>query len=143
MIWGQFLDHDIDLTKQGNEPFNIPIPSFDTFFSGQSFLNFKRSHFVQGSSPRQHRNTITSWIDGSQIYGSDETLARSLRSFQNGKLKVSSGNFLPKNDDGLFFAGDERVNENFFLASYHTIFVREHNRQCDRLKSKDQSLNDE
>lgn len=72
VIWGQFLDHDVDLTKQGDsENFSITIPSIDIFFSGQSYLNFKRSEFIAGSSPRAHKNTITSWIDGSQVYGSD------------------------------------------------------------------------
>jgi peroxidase len=36
-----------------------------------------------------HRNLVTAWIDGSQIYGSDSQTACSLRSFQNGKLEIS------------------------------------------------------
>ena len=143
VIWGQFLDHDIDLTPHGNsESFDIPIPPNDLFFGGQTELKFSRSHFVAGSSPRQHQNVITAWIDGSQVYGSDETLARSLRQFTGGYMKAPGG-LLPRDSNNLFQAGDERVNENVFLTSYHTIFVREHNRVCDVIFNKDPSLNDE
>ena len=32
--WGQFLDHDLDLSEPGtaNEPFSIPVPEGDPFF---------------------------------------------------------------------------------------------------------------
>lgn len=43
----------------------------------------------------------------------------------------------------MFEAGDIRANENILLLSYHTIFVREHNRLCDQIRLKDPSLNDE
>ena len=89
-----------------------------------------------------------------------------LRSFKNGKLKVSEGNLLPYNtitgefdspidslapemgnDTGeeskLFVAGDVRANENPLLASVHTLFVREHNRQCDLIKLKNPAWSDE
>lgn len=50
VIWGQFLDHDLDLTTAGKEEaFNIEIPPFDEFFQNQEHLNFHRSHFVTGS----------------------------------------------------------------------------------------------
>ena len=52
VIWGQFLDHDIDLTTAGEESFNIKIPPFDEFFHNQEYLGFHRSHFVAGSYPR-------------------------------------------------------------------------------------------
>jgi hypothetical protein len=89
-----------------------------------------------------------------------------LRSFKNGKLKVSEGNLLPYNtlsgeldspidplapemgnDTGeeskLFVAGDVRANENPLLASVHTLFVREHNRQCDLIKLRNPAWSDE
>lgn len=57
-------------------------------------------------------------------------------------MKLPNG-LLPKESNNLFMAGDERVNENTFLTTYHTIFVREHNRVCDEIFKKDPSLNDE
>ena len=93
------------------------------------------------SNPRQLPNGITSWIDGSNIYGSDTERANFLRTEQEGKLKLSSGKLLPFNDGtqdndnprgtdptSLFIAGDVRANENSVLVSMHTLFAREHNR---------------
>ena len=53
------------------------------------------------------------------------------------------GNLLPKDVNNLFVAGDIRVNENVFLTTYHTIFVREHNRLCDEIFSDHPNLVDE
>ena len=47
------------------------------------------------------------------------------------------------NKHGLNDAGDIRVNENLLLTSYHTIFVREHNRLAKIIYSKDPLLTDE
>ena len=33
----------------------------------------------------------------------------------------------------MFVAGDIRANENLLLISFHTVFMREHNRTCDDL----------
>lgn len=59
-----------------------------------------------------------------------------LRSFTDGKLRTSEGNLLPRDEHGLFLAGDERANENSLLLSYHTLFMREHNRLCDEIKAR-------
>lgn len=96
--------------------------------------------------PRKHRNTITSWIDGSQIYGSDNETNCALRTFKDGKLKISTGKngeeLLPL-FNGFFRAGDVRAIENSILATYHTIFLREHNRLCDEILASNPKFNDE
>lgn len=40
-------------------------------------------------------------------------------------------------------AGDIRANENIMLTSYHTIFMREHNRLCEVILKKTPFLTDE
>jgi hypothetical protein len=34
--WGQFVDHDLDLTTTGSTPFDIPVPKGDLFFDPNS-----------------------------------------------------------------------------------------------------------
>jgi hypothetical protein len=45
--WGQFIDHDLDLTTSGDEAFDIPVPSGDLFFdpdnTGNQVIFFSRS----------------------------------------------------------------------------------------------------
>jgi hypothetical protein len=174
-VWGQFIDHDLGLTPDGNETAFIEVPRGDPHFdpnnAGQALIPMMRNLFdpATGTStdnPRQHPNTITAFIDGSGVYGSSDEQAAWLRSFQGGKLKVSAGNLLPFNtttgefdgpvdptaphmDDAvgtnerLFVAGDARANENPLLASFHTLFVRQHNLLCDQLSKEHPDWTDE
>ena len=170
-VWafGQFLDHDITETSNGDETVDIIIPDDDEVFIPGSAMTIRRSAVRQGTgvtSPRNFTNNITAYIDGSAIYGSEEDRAHYLRSFIDGKLRVSQGNLLPWNtisgeyndpkdpdapfmgDDTrsgskLFVAGDIRANENPLLISLHTIFVREHNRICDELILENPAWGDE
>ncbi|MCA9780597.1 MAG: peroxidase family protein, partial [Candidatus Eremiobacteraeota bacterium] len=163
-LWGQFLDHDITLTPNGGQAdFNIPVPAGDPYFdprnTGTQTLSFARSVPFPGSgedSPREQINAITSWIDGSMVYGSDQSRADALRSFQGGRMKTSEGDLLPYNTDGLanenptrrpveslFLAGDVRANENVALSSLHTVFMREHNRLADEISQDNPELDDE
>ena len=161
-VFGQFIDHDITLVENGNEFLPITVPADDEVMQPGSVIPMTRSKIVPGSgtepgNPRMFVNEITSFIDGSVIYGSGGRRSEWLRSFKDGKLKVSSGDLLPWNTttgefDGSidqnappmaddvgrylrhFVAGDVRANENPLLIAFHTIFVREHNRMCDELK---------
>lgn len=144
---------------------------FDPNDLGNAVIQVKRNQFDKNTgtsklNPRQHVNMVTGFIDGSAVYGSDENRSIWLRSFKKGKLKVSAGNLLPyntsdselnspldpnapemANDTGeevkLFVAGDVRANENPLLLSIHTLFVREHNRQCDLIIEKNPDWPDE
>lgn len=160
-LWGQFLDHDIDLTESGNEFLPIPIPigdvHFDPFNTGNQIMPFNRSHFdaTTGSPgvPREQINEITPYIDASNVYGSNQERADFLRTFEGGHLKVSAGDLLPYNDGSqanaggpgteLFLAGDVRANENVGLTSMHTLFVREHNFWADKIAKLKPHLSDE
>ena len=154
--WGQFLDHDIDLTEGADpaEPAPIAIPSGDLFFdpdaTGVVQMDFNRSFYDPDTgitTPRQQINEISAWIDASNVYGSSAQRARALRRNDGtGRLRTSAGNLLPFNGEGLanaggdsaalFLAGDVRANEHAGLAAMHTLFVREHNRQVTRLSQE-------
>ncbi len=118
------------------------------------------------ANPRVHPNKITAFIDASNVYGSDDNRASYLRLYSKGKLRVSDGNLPPYNsitgeysaprDNNapemampfptvykFFVAGDVRANENPFLLSMHTLFIREHNRLCQQYFTEHPQWSDE
>lgn len=168
--WGQFIDHDISRTPTGEESFDIEVPTgdeyFDPFATGTETISLTRSAYdpeTGTDSAREQINAITTWIDGSVIYGSDDATAMALRTLSGGQLKTSDGDLLPYNndetfpdgtlpmdndagivpDDELFAAGDVRANENIELTALQTLFVREHNRLADEIAAADPTLTDE
>ncbi len=163
--WGQFVDHDIDLTEAQDpaEPMPIPVPggdpSFDPTDTGTATIDFNRSTYHPGTGndlayPRQQLNQITHFIDASNVYGSDDVRAAALRTNDGtGRLLTSPGDLLPFNtpglpnaggtDPALFLAGDVRANEQVGLAALHTLFVREHNRLAAEIAANDPLLTGE
>ena len=160
--WGQFLDHDIDLTDGVDppEPVDILVPAGDPHFdpagTGSVVISFNRSLYDPASgtgtdNPRQQLNEISTWIDASNVYGSDSERAEALRTLDgSGRLRTSAGNLLPFNSAGLpnagsdsdelFLAGDVRANEQIALIAMHTLFVREHNRQAASIAARNPNL---
>jgi peroxidase len=184
MQWGQFVDHDLDHTPivkgenstgvsccQNGKPlpsnlrhpdcFPIEIPADDSFYQsfGQRCMEFVRSLPAPRKEcnlgPREQMNQITAYIDGSNIYGSSEKRARSLRTGVGGKLitqKNRGTDLLPSNPNECsdpdtprtcFRAGDLRVNEQIELAVMHTVWMREHNRIAGELAKLNPNWNDE
>lgn len=147
-LWGQFIDHDINLTPAEGDAANISVPKGDPAFdpnnTGTGIIPFSHSNStIDAYGNSQHTNAITAFIDGSNIYGSDTETANNLRSFTGGQLKHSEGNLLPVGDDGMFQAGDVRANVQTGLTSMHTLWMREHNRIASELSEQNPSLNDE
>jgi hypothetical protein len=163
--WGQFLGHDLDLTTStdgavvnGSAPIAVNSPSDPL---GPNPIPFTRANhgLIQGRvTSRSPINEVTSYIDASQVYGSDAARAAALRT--NGglgaKLLTGANNLLPLNAAGLpnenhgptpanqlFLAGDIRANENALLTSLHTVFTREHNRLVDVISSQQPALDAE
>ncbi len=158
--WGQFLDHDIDLTDKmvPNEPMPVDLPvgdaQFDPAASGDKTMDMDRSIYaVDANGVRQQINQITAFIDGSNIYGSDPQRADALRAFQGGRLITSDNDLLPFNENQLpnagsdaptmFLAGDVRANEQAGLIAMHTLWMREHNRIADELEQEHPHWTDE
>ena len=160
-VWGQFIDHGINLTPTHAEPYNIQVPTGDFYFdpnsTGSVVIPLDRSEYDETTgnmeAPREQLNFITSYIDASMIYGSDQERADFLRTFHGGRLKTSEGNFLPFNDGSqdnaggnstdFFVSGDVRANENVGLTSMHTLFMREHNYWAEQIAGKFHDLSDE
>ena len=166
MLWGQFVDHDLDLfaefeTTECEEscdfeetcPFCFPItvsrrdPTFGLLGSNRGqCLPLTRSVGVcmlpQNSSyeiARQQINQLTHYQDASNVYGSTQEEADSLRLFSGGLLRQGGrtdslkgnlplGSELSDSGAPFFVAGDVRANEHVALTIMHTIWLREHNR---------------
>ena len=107
MQWGQFLDHDLDLGPELEEECEgceftevcepIFVPKDDQTFGvgtpqNGECLPFRRSVVAcptdtPGSfAPREQINDLTSYIDGSMIYGSNLETAKAVRDFNPGGL---------------------------------------------------------
>jgi len=154
--WGQFVDHDLDLTVTGAESADIPVPAGDPWFdpgnTGTKTIPFART--AGEGTPRQQANQITHWLDASSVYGSNTPRALELRELSGGRMKTSAGDLLPFNVNGfdnqdapdredLYLAGDIRANEVIGLTAMHTLFVREHNHQADRIAADNPGWSDE
>ncbi len=162
--WGQFLDHELDITGPAEPAESMEIVvragSHPKLTDRDGVIPVSRSRFdpstgTDSSNPRQQINEQSSFVDGSNVYGANHDRASVLRAGSDGKLKASDLKdhkraLLPRNTFGLtndtgparpdvkpddfFAAGDIRANEHVVLTSLHTLFLREHNRLCDELK---------
>jgi hypothetical protein len=144
----------------------------ESFSNDTGKIGFSRTPAAPGtgkSSPRQQINTLSSFIDASNVYGVTSSRLDWLRngtvdgnpSNNAATLMMSTGNYLPRvtarNDASTappmdlmgpllgsptkaVVAGDVRANENIALTAIQTLFAREHNRIVAALPS---SLTDE
>ncbi|KAL4232190.1 hypothetical protein ACF0H5_009765 [Mactra antiquata] len=160
----QFIDHDIILTPDGNVGngrdccggdggfcLTIFVTEEDDFFEHGHCMELARSDTVfpcdDDSGFQNQYNGVTAYIDASMIYGSTSDEMNLLRTGIGGYLKESTNRFMPESEDAedlpcdetspylCFEAGDTRANVHPGLTSYHTIFVREHNRIVEELGS--------
>ncbi|HYV15196.1 MAG TPA: peroxidase family protein [Conexibacter sp.] len=166
--WGQFIDHAIGLRQDSTDEsspiqFNASDP-LESFHNDLGAIAFTRTPAAPGtgvSSPRQQINTVSSYIDASNVYGDDAAREEWLRAGsvdgvpENNSAKLLlpdgllprvgargdgvpapamalSGRLLGSPADALV-AGDVRANENIALTATQTLFAREHNRIVDTL----------
>lgn len=173
MTWGQFINHDIIGTPlmkddSGNSldccgadrknPACLPIdiPADDPHFSS-SCMNFVRA--APGAGPecsigeRRPINKVTSYLDGSAIYGSTKAEESRLRKMELGLLREGHHGLLPPagNDNCILqkkgqqcqLAGDERSNLVASIGALHTLLMREHNRIALKLHEINPTWDDE
>jgi peroxidase len=170
-VWGQFLDHDFGLRDERPAE-NAPI-AFDRADQLEDFTNdlgaiaFSRTPAAPGTgvtTTREQVNTLSSYIDASNVYGVDLQRLEWLRvgpvdgdmSNNGARLMLTANGFLPRvgargdastapamdfmgplagTPNRAIVAGDVRANENIALTSLHTLFAREHNRIVSSLPS--------
>lgn len=163
-VWGQFMDHDFGLRDENpgeSAPlaFNAKDP-LETFTNDFGAMGFSRTPAAPGTgttSPRQQINTLSSFIDASNVYGVTAARLEWLRvgpvdnNLENNgaRLMLTTDGYLPRvtargnaasappmdlmgplvgSPEKAIVAGDVRANENIALTALHTLFAREHNR---------------
>ncbi|KAE8296174.1 Dual oxidase 1 [Larimichthys crocea] len=150
---------------------NIPVPKGDPIFdptaTGKVLLPFQRGPWDKESgqspsNPRTQVNLVTSWIDGSSIYGPSTSWSDSLRSFSVGLLTSGSEWNMPSQangrnlmwsaadpatgdhgSQGLHVLGNAWANENMFTAAEGIIWFRYHNYVASKLHEEHPEWSDE
>ena len=143
--WIQFMVHDWFVHRRSTTEFvDIPLTQGDDW--SDRAMKVPRSEpepAPAGSTrPPAYANPNGHWWDGSQIYGSDETVARKLRAGEGGRLKVDAMKLLPVDPEtGVHMSG---FTDNWWvgLAMLHTLFTCEHNHICEVLAHEHPDWND-
>ncbi|KAM8974091.1 dual oxidase 1-like [Pelodytes ibericus] len=177
-VLGVFFGHHVFSDIIGSETpgcpteyLNIEVPTGDDIFdpnnTGKVKLPFQRSQWCKQSgnspnNPRRQINTVTSWIDGSSIYGTSHSWSDALRSFSRGKLASGPDSLFPKESHenlpmwippdpstgqrgtfGIYGFGNARANENLFLQAVSIVWFRYHNHLAEALAVKHPLWSDE
>ncbi|XP_072480342.1 dual oxidase 2 [Notamacropus eugenii] len=151
---------------------NIQIPKGDEVFdpdhTGNVVLPFQRSEWdpqtgKSPNNPRDQINQVTSWLDGSAIYGSSHSWNDALRNFSGGELvrnktnpafpRDTQGSHLmwtapdpatqQEGPKGLYVFGAQRGNQNPFLQAVGLLWFRYHNLWAQRLAQQHPTWGDE
>ena len=153
--WIQFMVHDWfshgpSASPKDVEPIEVPLAQDDPWPQDPMVLPRTR---VDGSAgkggPAAFTNTETHWWDASQLYGSSRERLSLVRTdpttgqaVPDGKLYLDAAGHLPRQPHTRNFDGEtgevelSGVNGNWWigLSLLHTLFAREHNAVCDRLR---------
>jgi hypothetical protein len=149
--WAQFVDHDIGFAdERPGEDAPIGFAAADPlerFTDDLGSIGFSRTPTAPGTgvtTPRQQLNTVSSYIDASNVYGTTRGRATWLR--DGARLLLTRDGYLPRTSakpaappmdlfgalagtpDRAMVAGDARANENVALTAVQTLMAREHNR---------------
>ncbi|XP_013389008.1 dual oxidase-like isoform X1 [Lingula anatina] len=102
-FFGQLVTYEITYSSMPTCPVElvkVPIPKCDQDFdpkcSGREMMPFYRAAYDKRTgrspnNPRKQINEVTSWIDGSFLYGTQEVWANCLRAMHDGRLKSVNG----------------------------------------------------
>ncbi|XP_062111993.1 alpha-dioxygenase PIOX [Humulus lupulus] len=145
--WIQFMIHDwvnhlehtgqVELFAPTEVAGECPLKSFKFFKTKEISISNGSSGINSGSL-----NTRTPWWDGSVMYGSSKEKLQQVRTFKDGKLKISEDGLLLHDQDGIPISGDV-TNIWCGLSTLQALFVKEHNAVCDALKKEYPHLSEE
>ena len=134
-VFGQFVDHDLDLesTPETTDHIDITVPVDDPVFASGTTISMTRDE----RDPQTNTiiNTVAGDLDLSQLYGVTDEVAASLRNDDGTLVSSDNGQALPVVDH-QFITGDPRVMENPELSAVTILFMREHNYWVGVLKAQ-------
>ncbi|QES46970.1 peroxidase [Streptomyces venezuelae] len=155
--WIQFQVHDWVQHKRlpaAVRSVEVPLPPGETWQNTpggprEKVMRFGEDEPVHrppgsGQPPIVFASSVSHWWDGSEVYGSDQVVAMSLREPDGGpRLRLEDGH-LPNGTNGSGGAGGlggtplTGFTDNWWLglSAVHTLFAREHNAVCDALRQE-------
>jgi hypothetical protein len=144
--WIQFEVHDwfSHGENEAENPWKIALGEGDDWpRDPMEIQRTRRDPSADPTGPPTFTTADTHWWDGSQIYGSDPTFARAIRTGEAGRLHITPTGLLPREvEDHLDLRG---VGGNFWvgLALLHALFMLEHNAICERLQAEHPDFDDQ
>src|SRR4051794_12647583 len=150
--WIQFENHNWFFHGRGKAEETMDVPLEDGDIWHETPMHVRRSLPLpahqgrggEGEVDYDFANTETHWWDGSQLYGSTPEKQASLRSFKDGKLKLTDdGRLLPHEHEAGVDRSGFTENWWFGLSCLHTLFTKEHNAICDVLKKENPLWDDQ
>ncbi|XP_013586678.1 PREDICTED: alpha-dioxygenase 1-like isoform X2 [Brassica oleracea var. oleracea] len=144
--WIQFMIHDwVDHLEETNQIELVAPKEVANECPLSSFRFFKTKEVPTGffEIKTGSLNSRTPWWDSSAIYGSNSKAMARVRTYKDGKLKISEETgLLLQDQDGLAISGDIR-NSWVGVSALQALFIKEHNAVCDVLKKEYDDLEDE
>ncbi|MEV7614239.1 peroxidase family protein [Streptomyces sp. NPDC089799] len=159
--WIQFQVHDWVNHRRhpvGTRDVEVPLPPGVTWRNTpggppEKVMRFAENEAVRlpgaGAADRPSllfESAVSHWWDGSEVYGGDESVARSLREpgggaalrLEDGHLPYVNGAGGPGGAGGVSGLPLTGFNESWWLglSSMHTLFAREHNAVCTALRAE-------
>ena len=146
--WLQFEVHDWFSHGMNEEenPWEVALAEDDPWPERPMRIPRTRRDPTSDEDPTTPPTFVTAdshWWDGSQIYGSDERFAAALRANEDGKLRLGPDGLLPRDLEELVDLSGVAGNFWLGLGLLHTLFTREHNAVCDRLKAEHPTWSDD
>ncbi|XP_043687192.1 alpha-dioxygenase 1-like [Telopea speciosissima] len=137
--WIQFMIHDwidhledtnqVELTAPREVEGQCPLKTF-TFYKTKEvptgFYDIKIGTL----------NTRTPWWDGSSIYGNNAKMLGRVRTYKDGKLKISEEDGLLLHDQDWVAISSDVRNSWAGVSTLQALFVKEHNAVCAALKKE-------
>ena len=147
--WLQFMIRDWFTHGEGDTSrlVDIPLEPGDPWRQREDPMRIPRIHPdptrpADADGPITSVNGVTHWWDGSSLYGSTAEQQQRVRTHVDGKLHLTPEGKIPLPDDPEL--DPTRVPGWWSgLGMLATLFVREHNAVCDRLKSEYPHWDDE